>query len=132
MSTESAKQNRPSGANTPEYSVSELSGAIKRALEDGFGFVRLKGEVSGYRGAHASGHCYFALKDDKAKIDAVIWRGAFQKLRVKPEEGMEVVVEGRITSYPGSSKYQIVIEQLAPAGAARGAQAEVCGRRAVR
>jgi len=100
----------------PELSVSELAGAIKRALEEGFGYVRLRGEVSGYRGAHASGHCYFSLKDDKAKIDAVIWRGAFAKLKVRPEEGMEVVVEGRVTSYPGSSKYQIVVEQLAPAG----------------
>jgi len=103
--------------NTPEYSVSELAGAIKRALEDGFGHVRLKGEVSGYRGPHASGHCYFALKDDSAKIDAVIWKGVFGRLKVRPEEGMEVVVQGRVTSYPGSSKYQIVIESLEPAGA---------------
>ncbi len=104
------------GANVAEYSVSELSGAIKRALEQGFGYVRLRGEVSGYRGPHASGHCYFALKDDKAKIEAVIWKGVFQRLKVKPEEGMEVVAQGRITTYPGSSKYQIVIESLEPAG----------------
>ena len=102
--------------NVVEFSVSELSGAIKRALEDGFGHVRLRGEISGYRGPHASGHCYFALKDDKAKIEAVIWRASFQRLRFKPEEGMEVVAQGRITTYPGSSKYQIVIEQLEPAG----------------
>ncbi len=106
----------PAPSNVPEYSVSELSGAIKRALEDGFGFVRLRGEVSGYRGPHASGHCYFALKDEKSKIDAVVWRGVFSKLRVKPEEGMEVVVQGKVTSYPGSSKYQIMIETLEPAG----------------
>ena len=105
-----------SGANTPEFSVSELAGAIKRALEDGFGYVRLKGEISGYRGPHSSGHCYFALKDDKAKIEAVIWRGTFSKLRFRPEEGMEVVAQGRITTFPGSSKYQIVIEALEPAG----------------
>ncbi len=104
------------GANIAEFSVSELAGAIKRALEDGFGFVRLKGEISGYRGPHASGHCYFALKDDKAKIEAVIWRGQFSRLRFRPEEGMEVIAQGRITSYPGSSKYQIVIETLEPAG----------------
>ncbi|MES0403182.1 MAG: exodeoxyribonuclease VII large subunit [Hyphomicrobium sp.] len=104
------------GANVAEYSVSELSSAIKRALEQGFGYVRLRGEVSGYRGPHASGHCYFALKDDKAKIEAVIWKGVFQRLKVKPEEGMEVVAQGRITTYPGSSKYQIVIESLEPAG----------------
>ena len=104
------------GANVAELTVSELSGAIKRALEDGFGYVRLRGEISGYRGPHASGHCYFALKDDKAKIDAVIWRGGVQKLKFRPEEGMEVIAQGRITSYPGSSKYQIVIETLEPAG----------------
>ena len=104
-------------ANVPELSVSELAGAIKRALEDGFGHVRLRGEVSGYRGPHSSGHCYFALKDDKARIDAVIWRGVWGKLRIKPEEGMEVVVTGKVSSFPGSSKYQIVIEALEPAGA---------------
>ncbi len=115
-STNNATDNRP-GANAPEFSVSELSGAIKRALEDGFGFVRLRGEISGYRGPHSSGHCYFALKDDKAKIEAVIWKGAFGRLRFKPEEGMEVVVQGRVTTFQGSSKYQIVIEALDPAGA---------------
>ncbi len=97
--------------------MSELSGAIKRALEEGFGYVRLKGEISGYRGPHASGHCYFALKDDKAKIEAVIWKGVFGRLRFKPEEGMEVIAQGKITTFPGSSKYQIMIEALEPAGA---------------
>jgi exodeoxyribonuclease VII large subunit len=106
----------PLGANVAEFSVSELAGAIKRALEEGFGYVRLRGEVSGFRGPHASGHCYFGLKDDKAKIEAVVWRGVYQRLKVKPEEGMEVVVQGRVTTYPGSSKYQIVIESLEPAG----------------
>ncbi|MBS0241833.1 MAG: exodeoxyribonuclease VII large subunit, partial [Proteobacteria bacterium] len=96
--------------------VSELSAAIKRTLEDGFGFVRLRGEISGYRGPHASGHCYFALKDDKAKIEAVIWRGNFQRLKFRPEEGLEVIAQGRVTSFPGASKYQIVIETLEPAG----------------
>ena len=67
-------------------------------------------------GPHASGHCYFALKDEKAKIDAVIWRGVFGALRFKPEEGMEVIATGKVTSYPGSSKYQIVIDSLEPAG----------------
>ena len=97
--------------------MSELAGAIKQALEDGFGYIRLKGEISGYRGPHASGHCYFALKDDKAKIEAVIWRGQFSKLKFKPEEGMEVIAQGRVTTFPGSSKYQIVIDALEPAGA---------------
>jgi exodeoxyribonuclease VII large subunit len=107
----------PSGRNAPEYSVSELAGAIKRALEEGFGYVRLRGEVSGYRGPHSSGHCYFALKDDKAKIEAVVWRGVYGRLRFKPEEGMEVVATGKISSFPGTSKYQIVIDALEPAGA---------------
>jgi exodeoxyribonuclease VII large subunit len=112
---ESAAQQR-TGVNVAEYTVSELANAIKRALEDGFGYVRLRGEVSGFRGVHASGHCYFALKDDKAKIEAVIWRTTWQRLKVKPEEGMEVVAQGRVTTYPGSSKYQIVIDSLEPAG----------------
>ncbi|HWK37881.1 MAG TPA: exodeoxyribonuclease VII large subunit [Hyphomicrobium sp.] len=105
-----------SGGNATEFTVSELSGAIKRALEEGFGYVRLRGEISGFRGPHASGHCYFALKDDRAKIEAVIWKMTYGRLKVKPEEGMEVVVQGKVTSYPGSSKYQIVIESLEPAG----------------
>lgn len=102
--------------NVVEFTVSELSQAVKRALEDGFGHVRLRGEVSGYRGPHASGHCYFSLKDDKARIDAVVWRSAWSRLKVKPEEGMEVIATGKISSFPGSSKYQIVIEALEPAG----------------
>jgi len=104
------------GANLIEFTVSDLAGAIKRALEEGFGFVRLRGEISGFRGQHASGHCYFGLKDDRAKIDAVVWKTTWARLKVKPEEGMEVVVQGRVTTYPGSSKYQIVVESLEPAG----------------
>ena len=103
-------------SNVAEFSVSELSVAIKRTLEDGFGYVRLRGEISGFRGPHSSGHCYFALKDDRAKIEAVVWRGVYSRLKVKPEEGMEVIAQGRITTYPNSSKYQIVIEALEPAG----------------
>ncbi len=107
----------PSGrSNAAEFSVSELASAIKRMLEDGFGYVRLRGEISGFRGPHSSGHCYFGLKDERAKIDAVIWRGVYGKLKIKPEEGMEVIARGRITTYPNSSKYQIVIEALEPAG----------------
>ena len=113
---EPARAGKTGASNNPELTVSELSNAIKRALEDGFGFVRLRGEISGYRGPHASGHCYFALKDDKSKIEAVIWRGVFSKLRFRPEEGLEVIATGKVTSYPGSSKYQIVIEALEPAG----------------
>ena len=112
---ETATDKRPAG-NVAEFSVTELAGAIKRSLEDGFGYVRLRGEISGFRGRHASGHCYFALKDERAKIDAVIWRGSYSKLKFKPEEGIEVIAHGRVTTYPNSSKYQIVIEALEPAG----------------
>ena len=104
-------------SNIAEFTVSELSSAIKRTVEDAFGLVRLRGEVSGYRGPHGSGHAYFSLKDDSARIDAVIWRTAFAKLKFKPEEGLEVIVTGRVTTFPGKSNYQIVIEQLEPAGA---------------
>ena len=113
--TETAAQN-PLGANVAEYTVSELAGAIKRSLEEGFGYVRLRGEISGFKGQHASGHCYFALKDDKAKIEAVVWKTTWQRLKVKPQEGLEIIAQGRVTTYPGSSKYQIVIESLEPAG----------------
>src|SRR5271165_2132113 len=102
--------------NIPEWSVSELSAALKRTVEDAYGYVRVRGEVSGYRGAHSSGHCYFSLKDEGAKIEAVVWKTAFARMRIKPEEGLEVVVTGRLTTYPGQSKYQIVIDTLAPAG----------------
>jgi exodeoxyribonuclease VII large subunit len=104
------------GANLPEFSVSELSAAIKRTLEGNYGYVRLRGEISGFRGAHASGHCYFALKDDKAKIEAVIWRSTVLSLKFKPAEGLEVIATGRVTTYPGKSNYQIVIDALEPAG----------------
>ncbi len=102
--------------NIPEWTVSELSSALKRSIEDNFGYVRVRGEISGFKGAHSSGHCYFALKDENARIEAVIWRGNFARMRIKPEEGMEVVVTGRLTTYPGRSTYQIIIESLAPAG----------------
>ena len=102
--------------NAPELTVSELSGALKRAIEDQFGHVRLRGEISNYRGPHSSGHAYFCLKDASARIDAVIWKGVFSRLRIKPQEGMEVIATGKVTTFPGKSSYQIVIEQLEPAG----------------
>src|ERR1700730_4259415 len=102
--------------NVVEWTVSELSAAVKRSIEDAYGFVRVRGEISGFRGAHSSGHCYFSLKDESAKIEAVIWKGAFARMRIKPEEGLEVIVSGRLTTYPGKSTYQIVIETLEPAG----------------
>lgn len=103
-------------SNATELTVSELSGAIKRTVEDSFGYVRLRGEISGFRGPHTSGHCYFSLKDDKAKIDAIIWRGVYGRLTVKPEEGLEVIATGKVTTYPARSSYQIVIDRLEPAG----------------
>ena len=105
-----------SGANAPEFSVSELSSALKRAIEDRFGYVRVRGEISGYRGPHSSGHVYFSLKDADARLDAVIWKGVFARLRVKPEEGLEVVATGKITTFPGKSAYQIIVESMEPAG----------------
>lgn len=104
-------------SNVAEYSVSEISGALKRTVEDTFSHVRVRGEISGYRGPHSSGHAYFALKDERARIEAVIWRGSMSRIKFRPEEGMEVIATGKLTTYPGSSKYQIVIEQMEPAGA---------------
>jgi exodeoxyribonuclease VII large subunit len=103
-------------SNLGEQSVTELSHALKRTLEDRFGHVRVRGEISGFRGPHSSGHAYFAIKDEGAKLDAVIWRGSFNKLRSKLQEGLEVIATGKITSYPGKSNYQIIIENIEPAG----------------
>src|ERR1700726_1351815 len=108
--------NEPARLNIREWTVSELSAALRKTVEDAFGYVRVRGEISGYRGAHSSGHCYFALKDDSAKIEAVVWKTAYARMRIKPEEGLEVIVTGRLTTYPGQSKYQIVVETLEPAG----------------
>ncbi|HXQ46517.1 MAG TPA: exodeoxyribonuclease VII large subunit, partial [Caulobacteraceae bacterium] len=101
--------------NAPPYSVSELAFALKRTLEEAYGFVRLRGEISKVT-RHASGHIYLTLKDDKASIDGVVWRSNAFGLAYQPENGLEVIVTGRITTYPASSKYQIVIETLEPAG----------------
>lgn len=109
--------NDDSGNNLAEYTISEISGSIKRTVESAFGLVRIRGEISGFRGRHSSGHAYFSMKDDRARIEAVIWRGVFSKLKFQPEEGMEMIATGKVTTYPGSSKYQIVIEALEPAGA---------------
>ena len=103
-------------SNVPEISVSELSNALKRTVEERFGYVRLRGEISNYRGPHSSGHAYFCLKDAAARIDAVVWRTTFVRLKFKPEEGMDVVATGKVTTFPGKSSYQIVIETLEPAG----------------
>jgi len=106
----------PALNNVVEWTVSELSAALKRTVEDAYGFVRVRGEVSGFKGASPSGHCYFRLKDDKAVLEAVIWKGTFARMRVKPEEGLDVIVSGKLTTFAGSSKYQIVIDTLEPAG----------------
>src|ERR1700690_3644304 len=92
--------------NLPEYSVSELSAAVKRSLEQGFSYVRVRGEVSGFK-RHTSGHCYLSLKDADAALDSVIWRPLGQRMKLKPEDGMEVVCTGRITTYASRSKYQL-------------------------
>src|SRR5271154_1292338 len=102
-------------ANLPEFSVSETAAALKRTVEDSFPFVRVRGEISGLK-FNSSGHVYLDLKDDKAGHTAVIWRGQAQRLRVKPQQGLEVVCTGRISTYPGSSRYQIIVEQVELAG----------------
>ncbi|PZP86262.1 MAG: exodeoxyribonuclease VII large subunit [Azospirillum brasilense] len=102
--------------NQPEYSVSEIAGRIKRVVEDNFGHVRIRGEISKASINQASGHCYLTLKDEKAVLDAVCWKGTVAKLKHRPEAGMEVIATGKLTTYPGSSKYQLVIESMEPAG----------------
>src|SRR5262252_8024717 len=102
--------------NIVEWTVSELSSALKRTVEDTYGYVRVRGEVSGFKGPSPSGHVYFRLKDDKAVIEAVIWKREYARMRMPPQEGLEVVVTGRLTTFSGSSTYQIVIETLEPAG----------------
>jgi exodeoxyribonuclease VII large subunit len=103
--------------NATEFSVSEIAQAVKRTVEDEFGHVRVRGEISGFRGQHSSGHAYFTLKDEGAAIDAVVWKGNYAKLSFKPQEGLEVIATGRLTTFPRSSKYQIVIDNIEPAGA---------------
>ncbi|HXX26006.1 MAG TPA: exodeoxyribonuclease VII large subunit [Pseudolabrys sp.] len=106
----------PALNNAVEWTVSELSAALKRTVEDAYGYVRVRGEISGFKGASPSGHCYFRLKDDKAVLEAVIWKATHLRMRVKPEEGLDVIASGRLTTFPGSSKYQIVIDTIEPAG----------------
>ncbi len=105
----------PPGSNLPEFTVSEISAALKRTVEETYGHVRVRGEIS-RPSLPGSGHIYFTLKDDSAVMDAVCWRGTASKLSVKPEEGMEVIVTGRLTTFAGRSKYQIVVEAMELAG----------------
>jgi exodeoxyribonuclease VII large subunit len=102
-------------SNLPEYSVTELSAALKRTVEDQFAMVRVRGEISGLK-FHSSGHVYFDLKDDKAVLNAVIWRGTAARLRVKPQAGLEVICTGKLSTYAGSSRYQMIVEQVELAG----------------
>ncbi|MCF8706842.1 exodeoxyribonuclease VII large subunit [Rhizorhapis sp. SPR117] len=103
------------GDNAPALSITEISALLKRTVEERFGYVKLRGEISGYKRA-ASGHVYLALKDEGAVIDGVMWKGSAARLPFAPEDGIEVVVSGKITTYPGRSKYQIVIERMELAG----------------
>jgi exodeoxyribonuclease VII large subunit len=103
----------PARSNLPEYTVSEIAALLKRTIEQNFAYVRVRGELSGFK-RHASGHCYFALKDADAVLDGVCWRTT--RLSLKPEDGMEVVCTGRLTTYPGRSRYQLVVESMELAG----------------
>jgi len=102
-------------SNLPEFSVTELSAALKRTVEEQFSLVRVRGEISGLK-FHSSGHVYFDLKDDKAVLNAVIWRGTVSRLKVRPEAGMEVILTGKLSTYAGTSRYQIIVEQVELAG----------------
>ena len=102
-------------SNAQAYSVSELAFALKRTLEESYGFVRLRGELSKVT-HHGNGHVYLTIKDDKAAIDGVVWKGSVRNLAVRPEQGLEVIVTGKITTYPAGSRYQIVIDSMEAAG----------------
>ena len=101
--------------NIPEFSVSELSVAIKRHIEGEFTHVRVRGEI-GRVSKPASGHLYLDIKDEKSVLAGIVWKGVTQSLKVFPEEGLEVIATGRITTFPGQSRYQIIIEQITLAG----------------
>ncbi len=107
--------------NIPEYSVTELSTALKNTIEDKFGYVRIKGELSGINN-HSSGHIYLTLKDENAVINGIIWRSSVAKIKIRPEEGLEVICTGKISTgynpgrYAGRSNYQITIDTMKPAG----------------
>ena len=105
----------PPPSNVPEFTVSELSGSLRKTVEETYSFVRVRGEISGFK-RHSSGHLYFALKDADAVLDAVCWRGQAGRIAIAPEDGMEVVATGRLTTYPGRSKYQMVVERMELAG----------------
>jgi exodeoxyribonuclease VII large subunit len=115
MDKPSIPQTSPQTDNIPEYSVGEISTALKRTVEETYAVIRVRGEISGFK-RHGSGHLYFALKDSDAVLDAVAWRGTAARLGISPEDGMEVVAQGRLSTYPGRSKYQMIVERLDLAG----------------
>lgn len=108
-------EEEPARGNAPELSVSEISGAVKRVLEGEFARVRVRGEV-GRVSRPSSGHLYFDLKDANAVLAAISWKGQVAKMQMRPEEGMEIIATGRLTTFPGQSKYQLIVDDVAPAG----------------
>lgn len=106
----------PARPNLPEYSVSELSASVKRTLEDGYGYVRVRGELGRVVRA-GSGHVYLDLKDERAVLSGVMWKGVAARQAIAPEQGMEVIASGKISTFPGQSKYQLIVDSLEPAGA---------------
>jgi exodeoxyribonuclease VII large subunit len=112
--SDATSETTPDG-NARPYSVSELAFALKRTLEDAYGFVRLRGELSKVT-HHGNGHVYLTIKDERAAIDGVVWKGSVKNLSIRPEQGLEVVITGKITTYPAGSRYQIVIETMEAAG----------------
>lgn len=102
--------------NTPEFTVSELAQSLKRTVEDTYGHVRVRGEL-GRTTIAKSGHCYLDIKDDRAVINSIIWKGVMSRLSMRPEEGMEVICEGKLSTYPGRSNYQLIIDKMELAGA---------------
>lgn len=107
--------NTPAG-NLHEFTVSELAGSVKRTVEDAFGHVRVRGEL-GRVVVAKSGHVYFDIKDERAVVNSIAWKGTASRFRFKPEEGLEVIIEGRMSTYPGRSQYQLIVESMEPAGA---------------
>ena len=106
----------PPASNVPEYTVSEIAGAVKRTLEGNFGRVRVRGEITELK-RYPSGHLYFSLKDEGAKLAGIVWKSGVARLGMKPENGVEVIATGRLSSYPERSSYQLIVERMEYAGA---------------
>src|SRR5271170_1677187 len=106
----------PPVSNIPEYTVSEISGAVKRTLEGAFGRVRVRGEITELK-RYPSGHIYFSLKDEGGKIAAVVWKFSVPRLGLEPENGVEVIATGKVSSYGDRSTYQLIVERMEYAGA---------------